>query len=330
MATATAFSIALVIAAFFTAICIWLPIIWTKRFHIYGGDKKAKAEIEDSYRRTLAQLLGAAAIAMTFAWTWIKDHETIEQTRTQATNQGFGEAAKLISTENVDTRAAGVYLMENLVRSSPEYYRPVLHTLQSLIKSHQPKQIEEGAERPKVSEDVKAAIYVLGRLPHPGITIDMRDLYLAGADFKDLKEFRGADFQGAQLFATNFSGADLTGAIFDGAQMTDWISFGSARWTDERWEWWKGPLAWERVRYAALFDWANLTGVSFGGALLAGASFQNAILDKVNFSGADLSRVDFQNSKNPQSAIFDGACYYPSAAPLGLSESLLVKLKIPC
>ena len=89
-------------------------------------------------------------------------------------------------------------------------------------------------------------------------------------------------------------------------------------------------MGWERVRYAALFDYAPLTGASFVNAFLAGASFQHANLDKVDFHGADLSRVDFQYAQNPELALFEGACYYMSAAPLGLSDTLLGKLKSPC
>jgi hypothetical protein len=210
---------AIVIAILFVVACIYVPICWTKRFRIQ--DREKRAEVEDSYRKTIAQVVGGAAIALTFAWTWVKDHETLEQTQIQSANQQFGEAAKLIATRNLDARAAGAYSMESLVLGRPQYYGPVVNTLKSLIKTHAPRPATEGDEKPKITADVQAALYVLGRLPG-GQPLDMKDLYLAGCDFLGLPGFRAANLRGAALFATNFSGADLTDAFFDGSQMSDW------------------------------------------------------------------------------------------------------------
>jgi NAD-dependent oxidoreductase involved in siderophore biosynthesis len=62
MGTTATFLIALTIAAIFLLVCSWGPIVWTKRFKIADPDKRA--EIEDSYRKTIAQILGGAAIAL--------------------------------------------------------------------------------------------------------------------------------------------------------------------------------------------------------------------------------------------------------------------------
>ena len=73
--------------------------------------------------------LGGAAIVLGFAWTWIKDHDTIELTRIQTSNQQFGEAATLISGKSVDGRAAAIYSLGNLMQTRPEYITPVINIL---------------------------------------------------------------------------------------------------------------------------------------------------------------------------------------------------------
>jgi len=328
MYASVAFFVALIIALLFVVTSGWLPIVWTKRFQI--ADPNKRAGVEDSYRKTVAQVLGGAAIALTFAWTWVKDHETIELARIQAANQQFGDAAKLISTQNVDGRAAGIYSMENLVLARPEYYTPVVNTLRSIIKSHRPEPPPRGSEQPKVSDDLMAAIYVLGRLPRADKPIDMQHLYLVGGDFLGLTEFRAADFSGAVLFATNFSGADLTDAIFDGAQMSDWESVGSARWSDQLAQDWVGEKGWERIQFVALFDYATLTNASFKGMSVSGASFQNANLKNTKFNQTDLSRADFRKAVNLDTVDFKDACYGFQGQPLGLDNAILRTLASPC
>jgi hypothetical protein len=316
---------ALIVGILFIVVCVYVPTRWTKRFRITDPDKKA--EVEDSYRKTIAQVLGGAAIALAFAWTWVKDHETLEQTRIQSSNQQFGEAAKLIATESVDARAAGAYSMESLVVARPPYYAPAVNTLKSVVKTHRPRPPAEGEEQPRVTADIQAVIYVLGRLPG-GRRLEMTDLYLAGGNFSGLSGFRDADFRGAALFATNFSGADLTGAVFDGSQMSDWESVGSKRWSYELYQQWKKDKAWERARYVAWFDYANLTNTSFKNMSVAGASFQHAHLAGAKFDHVDVSRADFQYAIDLERAVFIEPCYGMQGEPLGLPPS--IKLLSPC
>jgi hypothetical protein len=236
----------------------------------------------------------------------------------------------LLSSDNVDARVAGIYPMESLVSARTEYYMPVVNTLKSTIRKHEPKPPPQGAEKSKVSDDVIAAIYVLGRLPRQEAAISMQHLYLVGGDFLGLTGFRGSDFSGSTLFATNFSGADLTDAVFDGAQMSDWESVGSARWSDQLARDWMGKRGWERVQFVAKFDYANLTNASFKGMSVSGASFQHADLTGTKFQETDLSRADFKNATNLDKAVFTDSCFGSPGQPLGLSSAIEKTLKSPC
>jgi hypothetical protein len=328
MGVSATFALATLIAGIFLAITWFLPVRWTKRFHI--GEAEKQAEVEDSYRRTLAQILGGAAIVLGFAWTWIKDHDTIELTRIQTSNQQFGEAATLISGKSVDGRAAAIYSLGNLMQTRPEYITPVINILKSVIKTHQPKDSADGDPKAKISDDVAAAIYVLGRIPPSGPRIDMSHLYLVGGNFKGSTGFRGALFYSAALYATDFGGVSLTDAIFDGAQMADYQSVGSKQWSDQLaadWTTWK---QWEQVQYVALFNDAVLARARFKGMSVAGAIFQRADLTGTKFEDTDLSRADFRDAKNLEMAIFTGNCYGPPGQPVGLSDAILKTLRHPC
>jgi uncharacterized protein YjbI with pentapeptide repeats len=319
----------LFVAVVFIAICVWLPVRWTKRFDIREANDKAA--VEDSYRKTVAQILGGAAIALAFAWTWIKDRETIEQSRIQTANQQFGTAATLISKGGLDARSAGIYSMENLVGARPQYYKPVVNTLESMVKMQKPESVPDGARPLPVSADIQAAIYVLGRMPQQESPLDMQHTYLVGGDFRGLTGFRGANFKGAVLFATNFSGANLSDTHFDGAQMSDWESFGRADWSDQVIQDWKTSKAWERVRFVALFDWATLTNATFEGMSVSGASFENADLAGTSFIKTDLSRADFKNARNLDQAKFLDNCYSgPEARPLGVPAEILKAQRSSC
>ena len=328
MGTTGTFLLALSVAAIFVVICAWFPAYWTKRFKVIEPEKQA--EVEDAYRRTVAQILGGAAIVLTFAWTWIKDRETLEQTRIQAANQQFGAAADLISKDDVDARTAGIYLMENLVAARSEYYTPVVNTLKAVIKTHAPDPVLAGGRPPAISDEVQAAIYVLGRMPRQNWPLEMRHFYLAHADFRKLKQFQGADFSDSVMFGSNFSGADLSDAIFGGTQMSDWESFGSAGWSADVVREWRGQRSWERVQFVALFDWATLTNAKFAGVSLSGASFGNSELGGVIFSRVDLSRPEFHDATGLAQAKFTDSCYGTDATPIGLPDLILRTLKSPC
>jgi Pentapeptide repeats (8 copies) len=329
---------AIIAALVFVAITLALPALWVhSRFATLPSDKKA--ELADAYRKTTAQILGAAAIAATWSWTWVKDHQTLEQTRSQAeqsriqsANQQYSELLKLVSSkDSVEAKVAGIYPLEGLVQARRDYYTPVLNTLKSTIRKNEPKPAAEGVEKTRVGDDVMAAIYVIGQLPLQPVAVDMQHLYLVGGNFVGLPGYRGGDFQGATLFATNFSGADLTKAKFGGAQMSDWESVGSIRWRDGALAAeWAGPKAWERVQFVVKFDYADLTGASFKGMSVAGASFQHADLTGTTFEEVDLSRADFQQARNLEKAVFTKSCYGGPGEPLGLSGEILKKLISPC
>lgn len=83
-------------------------------------------EAVDNSRKTLAQIFGGAAIVLTFAWSFSKDSETLEQARRQNANQQYISSAQMLAESNsVATCTAGIFSMGEVARTRSEYHMPV-------------------------------------------------------------------------------------------------------------------------------------------------------------------------------------------------------------
>jgi uncharacterized protein YjbI with pentapeptide repeats len=291
-------------------------------------DPDKLAQFKVSYTSTLAQIIGGVAVVATFAWTFIKDSKTLQQTAAQSANQQYIDAVNLLDAAKAqDVNAAGMYSFKKLVDTYPEYYTPTHNTMMSFISTHQPDlNYPAGTRPPRVTEAIRAATYVLGILAPQDGPLQFVDYYLAGASFANASSLENADFRNAKLFAVNFTSAHLAGAKFNGAAMSDWESFG---WENNAWDERlakarsgnDGPLQWsdERFRYIIDFDNADLTGAHFENTSVDGGSFRSATLNGASFAQTDISRADFRKAKNLDQTNFDGACYGgETEKPLGL------------
>jgi hypothetical protein len=188
-------TIAAVAGLVFIALCFVIAQIAANNAGF--SDPTKRANFRDSYTKTVAQVFGGAALALTFAWTVIKDNQTAEkdsQTLSQSSqtfaqsvvssaNQQFIDAAKLMAGKAVEARAAGIYSFEKIVTAYADYLDPVSYTLLAFILQHKPdtQKHVDGSKAILVDQDVSAAVYVLGKMPiKEGNIFDLRDYYLAG------------------------------------------------------------------------------------------------------------------------------------------------------
>jgi hypothetical protein len=317
----------------FLAALIYLPKRYTATLEASDIDL---AELRDTYRKTIAQVAGGAALLITFIWTITKDRDTIDLARAQAVNQQFAEAAKLLAsndgkTGNSESRAAAIYSMEHIVDSRKEYRDPVVNTLLSLIRSRvqnktTPADYKQALEH--IDLDLKAALYVIGRIPRPPKQeLELNGLYLVGGVFSSQDGrsigYEGARFRGSKLHSANFRNAKLTGAKFEGADMADWQSHGLPGWDKM-----EGSEDWRRSPYIISFAGANLTNAVFTNVWVEGASFEGADVARANFEGTRIGRAVFTDAKNLPTASFKGACYEGRFKPQGLPENILKGLKV--
>ena len=188
----------------------WWPRWQVNRVALEIRDPKARADIEDKFRKTVGQLLGGAAVLFG-AWLAFLQFSQQQQTaqsqikqQQQAAKQQQQQATRdlLISnqvskgfeqlaSDKMAMRLSGIYALEGVMNVSerPEQYRgPVLEMLCAFVREYT---IGKTVSK-KPAIDIQAALTVIGRRK--------------GQELPDLAE---VNIPGANLSGANLSGADL-------------------------------------------------------------------------------------------------------------------------
>src|SRR5215467_10810296 len=214
----------------------WWPRWQVNRVALEIRDPKARADIEDKFRKTVGQLLGGAAVLFG-AWLAFLQFSQQQQTaqfqikqQQQAAKQQQQQAARdlLISnqvskgfeqlaSDKMAMRLGGIYALEGVMNMSerPEQYRgPVLEMLCAFVREYTIGKTV--SERP--ATDIQAALAVIGRRKGQELP-DLAEANIPGANLSRAN-LRGADLTGADLTSAYLSRAYLSGANLIGANLT--------------------------------------------------------------------------------------------------------------
>jgi uncharacterized protein YjbI with pentapeptide repeats len=293
----------------------WWPKWQVNRLALEIRDPKAHAELEDSFRKTVGQLLGGAAVLFG-AWLAFLQFSQQRQTtqfqiekQQQAAQQQQQQAARdlLISnqlskgfeqlaSDKTAMRLGGVYALEGVMNASdrPEQYRgPILEMLCAFVREYTIGKTV--AKKPAI--DIQAALAVIGRRKGQELP-DLAEANIPGANLSGAN-LRGADLESADLSSAYMSGAHLSGANLIGANLTGANLTGA-----------------NLIRVD--LTGADLTGANLGladlnGAYLGGANLTGANLSGTNLRSADLSGTTLRGA-NLNGANLRGA--YPIRADL--------------
>ncbi len=280
-------------------IILWAFPRWQiSRLNAKGIDFKTIAELEDSYRRTLAQILGGAGVlvGIYFAWGNLDvSQKTLAQIDRRATAETFSRAIEQLSATNedghpkIESRLGSIFSLKQIAISSSEYFFPISDLFCAYVRENAsiarnfPNRVAD--EKPR--EDVLAIIKILGdhknfkkqtydsvnkitifktsyyKLPN----ICLRHCELAHLEFNHAN-FSGSDFSSASFERVIFVYSDLRSSRFD--NITTQSGFLD-------------------------FTYGDLKGASFRFAKLSNASFSVARLDEVDFEGADFEGATFHH-----------------------------------
>lgn len=185
-------------------------------------------------------------------------------------------------------RKSRIQVLEEIANNKyfPQYHGKVMEFLADFVRRKAPRKEEEETEErsPKISEDIQAALTVIGRR-NWNCTLNLSNTDLRGADLKKAN-LQGAKLNGANLQRVDFQGADLQGAFLDRANL-------------------EGALLTEAKLQRAKLPGANLK------ALLRAANLQMAILIEADLEAALLSEANLEGAllgrANLQRVLFDGA-----------------------
>jgi uncharacterized protein YjbI with pentapeptide repeats len=298
-----------VLAALLLAIAIWwlwwwLPKREVARLALKIRDAKARADIEDNYRKTVGQALGGVAFLLGVCLAYLQFLQQQRASHDLLISNQVSKGFEQLGSEKVVVRLGGIYALEGVMNASAQYHQPVLEALSAFVR--------EGAKLPTtppppgpptqgLPKDIQAALTVIGRRSAGLGSVDLDNTSiinanldgadLSGADLRavDLSYAYGAvNLREADLYKANLSHAYLPGADLSDADLRgDNLSYATLTGANLA----NADLTGADLSGADLGE-ANLSGADLSGADLTGAHLFNARLTRANLSGANLGEAD--------------------------------------
>ena len=288
----------------------WIPKL-QMRGRIFRGEKE-RADAEDNFRKTVGQALGGAVVLIGAGLAYLQFTQQ-QQTQQQVADISRKAAPDLLISNQVAKgfeqlagekpamRLGGIYGLEGVMNTSPQYSQPVLEALCAFVRD---STIGAPAGHGPTTE-IQAALTVISRRVDGLGSVDLikanipeakllraklngmfpNHTDLSGADLSDA-DLTGADLSGADLISAMLNGAVLNGADLRNANLSG-ASLFHAHLTD----------ALNRMPIQANLRNANLSGAVLASADLhradlGGATLNDAMLHGADLTGADLSGAD--------------------------------------
>jgi Pentapeptide repeats (8 copies) len=192
-----------------TALWWWVPKWQANLLSLKIRDPKARADVEDNFRKTIGQLAQQATHDQLKA-----TYDQIEASKAQIVSQQVAKGfEQLGSKDNVVLRLGGIYAL--VMNTSEQYHQPVLEALCAFVRDGAKAKIDKDKTKVKGPEspatDIQAALTVIGRRKAGPGGVNLGGANLNGADLSGAN-LGGADLLGANLLGARLDGADLRGA----------------------------------------------------------------------------------------------------------------------
>jgi Pentapeptide repeats (8 copies) len=184
-------------------------------------DPKARADVEDSFRKTITQLFGGIVVlfagAATLIGAGLAYYGTQQNLRVGADQARRSEQAardllisnqvskgfEQLGSDKVVVRLGGIYALEGVMNTSEQYHQPVLEALSAFVRDDTKTEAGDGPP----ATDIQAALTVIGRRAAIGTGVpDLTGAHIPGADL------RYANLCSARLHYADLRNADLSHA----------------------------------------------------------------------------------------------------------------------
>jgi uncharacterized protein YjbI with pentapeptide repeats len=281
-----------VLAALMLAIAMWwlwwrLPKREAARLALKIRDAKARADVEDNYRKTVGQALGGIAVLLGAGSAYLQFSQQQRAAHDLLISNQVAKGFELLGNKDKDAlvlRLGGIYALEGVMNGSEQYHQPVLEALCAFVREGAklpagPATSEQPMGNKKPSTDIQAALTVIGRRSVGPGTLNLTRTNIAGANL-DRANLIGADLTQADLSTATLRAADLLGATL---RVTD--------------------LSTADLSQAGLHR-ANLSGANLSGATLVATDLSNADMGVANLSGATLIDADLSAVKLQGASLF--------------------------
>jgi hypothetical protein len=221
----------------------------------------------------------------------------------------LSHALELLGSAELYVRIAGVYSLQQVVRSSAEHHNDIVEVLAAFARASAARNVAHGhgtwmqpvvstfPDRPHTpAPEVQAALTALAHRPHRPerrkinlAGLDLAGAWLPGANLISVRlmaaDLTTAMLEHALLYRACLRDADLTRAHLEGADLTDAVLENA-------------DLSRADLKHAnlteAFFKNANLTRADLSGANLTDTFFGNANLTRAELGNSDLTRAHFE------------------------------------
>lgn len=300
----------------------YIPHYQVSQFNI--TNQKDLADAENSYRATLAQILGGVAIGIGIYYTWrritiaeedlkaTQENLKVTQENLKVSQKGqiterFTRAIDLLGATDkngnpaIEIRLGGIYALEKIADKSEEYYWPIVEILTAYVRKNSEVQATERKEFKNISMDTLSPIKVktqkIKELPFDILAIvtvinrrkhslDSGENVAIDLSFTNLEyaQFPSVNFNNAYFNGANLTRANLNEAKLSGIIFYD-ANLSGADFSEA--DLTKADLS-EAISHYTFFHGSNLTDTDLTWADLNCAYFIGA-----NLTGANLTGVDF-------------------------------------
>jgi uncharacterized iron-regulated membrane protein len=117
-----------VLATLPLAIVVWwlwwrLPKREVARLSLKIRDPKARADIEDNYRKTVGQALGGIAVLLGAGVAYLQFSQQQRASHDLLISNQVSKGFEQLGSEKVVVRLGGIYALEGVMNNSDQYYR---------------------------------------------------------------------------------------------------------------------------------------------------------------------------------------------------------------
>lgn len=272
---------------------------------------KDLADAENSYRATLAQILGGIAIGIGLYYTWRRiniaekdlkiTQENLKVFQEGQITERFTRAVDQLGNERMEIRLGGIYALERIANESEKDHWPIMEILTAYIRKNsnidnkleensiaiestlmdlQDKEIinNEVIEVRKIPLDIQAILTVIGRRNKHFIAKELSSLNLSRTHLV------GANLGQSNFYRANLGNSNLEGAFLRLANLNQAVLY-------------KTNLTQARLRHANLVN-AILTESNLENADFKGANLQTAYFQGANLKNADFERANLKGANN--------------------------------
>ena len=166
---------------FFGIWWLWwrLPKWQVSRLALKIRDPKARADVEDNFRKTVGQALGGAAVLIGAAFALFQFLQQQKAAHDLLISNQVSKGFEQLASDKMAMRLGGIYGLEGVMNTSEQYRGSVLEGLCAFVREN--TTVKTASEN-KPAIDVQAALTVIGRRAEGIGRIDLANVSIRGAD----------------------------------------------------------------------------------------------------------------------------------------------------